>query len=162
MGRKNVGEQNKIGLVLAILISGAFIAVLNETVLNVALNSIMDEFNVSYSMVQWLVTGYMLIIGTIVPISAYFMQKFTTRKLFITAMSLFTIGTVIGALSPTFSLLLIARFIQAVGTALIIPLLTNIILVVIPKEKRGIHGDNHEYCIYVCSCYWSNIIRLNR
>ncbi|WP_373370432.1 MFS transporter [Alkalicoccobacillus plakortidis] len=127
----------KVVPLLAVLLSGAFVAILNETILNVALNAIMSEFNVAYSTVQWLVTGYMLIIGTLIPISAYFMQRFTTRQLFITAMSLFTLGTLVAGISPIFSVLLIGRLIQAIATAIMIPLLTNVILSVIPIERRG-------------------------
>ncbi|GAF23987.1 LOW QUALITY PROTEIN: drug resistance transporter, EmrB/QacA family [Bacillus sp. JCM 19047] len=132
-------EMPKIKVVplLAVLLSGAFVAILNETILNVALNAISSDFNVAYSTVQWLVTGIMLIIGTLIPISAYFMERFTTRQLFITAMTLFTVGTVISGISPTFSVLLIGRLTQAVATAIMIPLLTNVILSVIPIERRG-------------------------
>ncbi|WP_096200284.1 MDR family MFS transporter [Bacillus sp. FJAT-45350] len=129
-------EVNPIPI-LAVLLSGAFVAILSETILNVALNAIMADFGVASSTVQWLVTGYMLVIGTLIPISAYFMQRFTTRQLFITAMSLFTIGTLISGLSPVFAVLLIGRLTQAVGTAIMIPLLINIILTVIPVERRG-------------------------
>ncbi|WP_078392556.1 MDR family MFS transporter [Shouchella patagoniensis] len=123
--------------VLAVLLSGAFVAILSETILNVALNAIMSDFGVASSTAQWLVTGYMLVIGTLIPISAYFMQRFTTRQLFITAMSLFTLGTLISGFSPVFSVLLLGRLTQAVGTAIMIPLLINVILSVIPVERRG-------------------------
>ncbi|ARK30877.1 MDR family MFS transporter [Halalkalibacter krulwichiae] len=127
----------KVLPLLAVLLSGAFVAILSETILNVALNAIMVDYAVASSTAQWLVTGYMLVIGTLIPISAYFMQRFTTRQLFITAMSLFTIGTIISGVSPVFSILLVGRLTQAVGTAIMIPLLTNIILTVIPIERRG-------------------------
>ncbi len=97
----------------------------------------MSDFGVASSTAQWLVTGYMLVIGTLIPVSAYFMQRFTTRQLFITAMSLFTLGTLISGFSPVFSVLLIGRLTQAVGTAIMIPLLINVILSVIPVERRG-------------------------
>jgi len=131
------GVGVKVGPLLAVLLSGAFVAILSETILNVALKAIMVNFSISSSTAQWLVTGYMLVIGTIVPISAYFMQRFSTRELFITAMSLFTLGTLIAGFSPTFSLLLFGRLIQAVGTAIMLPLLTNTVLAVIPINRRG-------------------------
>ncbi|WP_078427377.1 MDR family MFS transporter [Alkalihalobacterium alkalinitrilicum] len=129
-------EVNPIPIV-AVLLSGAFVAILSETILNVALNAIMADFGVASSTAQWLVTGYMLVIGTLIPISAYFMQRFTTRQLFITAMSLFTLGTLISGVSPIFAILLVGRLTQAVGTAIMIPLLINTILAVIPIERRG-------------------------
>lgn len=127
----------KTGPLIAVLLSGAFVAILSETILNVALSAIMDNFNIASGTAQWLVTGYMLVIGTIVPISAYFMRRFSTRQLFITAMTFFTLGTLIAGFSPTFSILLIGRLTQALGTAIILPLLTNTILAVVPIERRG-------------------------
>ena len=134
---KGAAPAVKVLPLFVVLLSGAFVAILNETVLNVALNRIMVQFDVAYSTVQWLVTGYMLVIGTLIPVSAYLMERFTTRQLFISAMTFFTIGTIISGISPVFAVLLIGRLTQALGTALIIPLLTNIILTVIPLEKRG-------------------------
>jgi EmrB/QacA subfamily drug resistance transporter len=123
--------------VIAILFTGAFVSLINETLLNVALPSIMKDFEVSPSTVQWLSTGYMLINGILIPASAFFLQKFSNRQLFITAMSLFTAGTVLAALSPTFGVLLVARMIQAAGSAIMAPLLMNVILVSFPVERRG-------------------------
>ncbi|MDY0407606.1 DHA2 family efflux MFS transporter permease subunit [Virgibacillus soli] len=122
---------------IAILFIGAFVSILNETLLNVALPSIMSEFEVKPTAVQWLSTGYMLINGILIPASAFFIQRFSNRSLFITAMSLFTIGTVMASFSPTFGILLTARMIQASGSAVMMPLLMNIMLVAFPIEKRG-------------------------
>lgn len=122
---------------IAILFLGAFIAFLNNTLLNVALPTIMEEFSVKPSMVQWLTTGFMLVNGILIPASAFFVQRFTNRHLFITAMSLFTAGTVLAMLAPTFFILVVARMIQAAGSALMMPLLMNIMLVAFPVEKRG-------------------------
>ncbi len=127
----------KVVPLLAVLLSGAFVAILNETLLNVALEEILVDFSISRSSVQWLTTGYMLVIGSLVPVSAYFVQRFTTRQLFFAAMGFFTIGTLIAGFSPVFTVLLIGRLIQAIGTAIMIPLLTNIVLAVIPIERRG-------------------------
>ncbi|MFS0883251.1 MDR family MFS transporter [Metabacillus niabensis] len=137
---ENTKDESKINYVamIAVLIISTFIAVLNETILNVALSNIMSAFNVSYSTVQWLVTGYLLVIGTLVPISAFFLQRFTTRQLFISAMVFFTLGTFLAAFSSSFVLLLIGRLVQAVGTALLIPLLTNSILLIVPEKNRGL------------------------
>ncbi|GAK04235.1 LOW QUALITY PROTEIN: drug resistance transporter, EmrB/QacA family [Geomicrobium sp. JCM 19037] len=123
--------------ILAVLLSGAFVAILNETILNVALQALWETWAVNSSTAQWLVTSYMLVIGILIPISAYFIQRFTTRQLFITAMTLFTLGTIVAGFSPTFAFLLIGRIVQAVGTAIMIPLLMNVILAVIPQERRG-------------------------
>ncbi|KAA0955764.1 DHA2 family efflux MFS transporter permease subunit [Sporosarcina sp. ANT_H38] len=122
---------------IAILFIGAFVALLNNTLLNVALPTIMTEFDVSPSVVQWLTTGYMLINGILIPASAFFIQKFSNRKIFLTAMILFTLGTLLAMLAPAFGVLVAARMIQACGSAMMMPLLMNVMLTAFPIERRG-------------------------
>ncbi|UOQ46369.1 DHA2 family efflux MFS transporter permease subunit [Halobacillus salinarum] len=122
---------------IAILFIGAFVAILNETLLNIALPSIMKEFDVNATAVQWLSTGYMLVNGILIPASAFFIQRFNDKKLFITAMSLFTLGTFMASIAPAFGVLLVARMIQASGSAIMMPLLMNVMLTAFPVEKRG-------------------------
>jgi EmrB/QacA subfamily drug resistance transporter len=123
--------------ILAILMIGAFIAMLNETLLNVALPSIMKDLDVNPSTVQWLSTGYMLVNGVLIPTTAFLIQKYSVRGLFITAIGLFSAGTIIAGFAPSFSYLLVARMIQASGTAIMMPLLMNVMLTSFPPEKRG-------------------------
>lgn len=124
--------------IIAILFTGAFVAIFNQTLLNIALPSIMTDLNIKdASIVQWLVTGYMLVNGILIPASAYFIQRFSNRSIFILAMSLFVLGTIIAGLAPTFGVLLGARMVQAAGAALMMPLLMNVMLVAFPVEKRG-------------------------
>jgi len=136
MDIKKMQEKPPYGMI-AILFIGAFVALLNNTLLNVALPTIMVEFDVEPSVVQWLTTGYMLINGILIPASAFFIQKFTNRKLFMTAMVLFTLGTLLAMLAPTFSVLVAARMIQACGSAMMMPLLMNVMLTAFPIERRG-------------------------
>lgn len=125
-------------LMLGILFFGAFVSFLNNSLLNVALPSIMVDLNIeSYATVQWLSTGYMLVSGILIPASAFLLLKFSNRSLFITAMSLFTLGTVVAAFAPSFGVLLAGRMIQAAGSSVMSPLLMNIMLVSFPREKRG-------------------------
>ncbi|PID23663.1 MDR family MFS transporter [Sporosarcina sp. P7] len=133
---KKMHEKPPYGII-AILFIGAFVAILNNTLLNIALPVIMKEFSISPSAVQWLTTGYMLVNGIMIPASAFFIQKFTNRRIFITAMVLFSLGTLIAIIAPTFSLLVVARMIQASGSALMMPLLMNVMLTAFPIEKRG-------------------------
>jgi len=136
MDIKKMHEKPPYGMI-AILFIGAFVALLNNTLLNVALPTIMEEFSVSPSMVQWLTTGYMLVNGILIPASAFFIQKFTNRKLFLTAMALFSIGTLLAMVAPAFSILVLARMIQASGSAMMMPLLMNVMLTAFPVERRG-------------------------
>ncbi|MDQ6598549.1 DHA2 family efflux MFS transporter permease subunit [Bacillus salipaludis] len=123
--------------ILAILMIGAFISMLNETLLNVALPSIMKDLEVTASTVQWLSTGYMLVNGVMIPATAFLIQKYTARRLFLTAMSLFLIGTILAGFATSFPVLLVARMIQASGSAIMMPLLMNVMLTSFPPEKRG-------------------------
>ena len=97
----------------------------------------MEEFDVNATAVQWLSTGYMLINGILIPASAFFIQRFSDKKLFITAMLLFTLGTLLASIAPAFGVLLGARMVQASGSAVMMPLLRNVMLTAFPVEKRG-------------------------
>lgn len=119
------------------LIIGAFFAILNETLLNIALTSLMKEFDITLPTVQWMTTGFMLIMGIVAPISALLLQWFTTRQLFLSTMTIFTLGTVICAVAPAFPILLIGRLIQAIGTGMLLPIIFNVFLLIYPPFKRG-------------------------
>ncbi|MDX5473993.1 MAG: DHA2 family efflux MFS transporter permease subunit [Bacillaceae bacterium] len=123
--------------IITVLMIGAFIAFLNNTLLNIALPSIMTDLNVKPATVQWLTTGFMLVNGVLVPMSAYFIQKYSVRRLFLVAMGIFAFGTLVAGMAPSFSLLLTGRMMQAAGTAIMMPLLMNVMLVSFPIEKRG-------------------------
>ncbi|MGE7931272.1 DHA2 family efflux MFS transporter permease subunit [Viridibacillus arvi] len=122
---------------LVILMTGAFVALLSNTLLNIALPSIMKDFDVSAATVQWLSTGYMLVNGIMVPTTAFLIKKYTARRLFLIAIALFSIGTLIGGFAPAFPVLLTARMIQASGAAIMMPLLMNVMFTTFPPEKRG-------------------------
>ena len=97
-------EKKPPYLIIAILFFGAFVSFLNNSLLNVALPTIMADFNKDYSTVQWLATGYMLVSGILIPVSAFLITKFKNRHLFITSMVLFTVGTGLAAFAPTFEI----------------------------------------------------------
>lgn len=123
--------------ILISLIIGAFFSILNETLLNIAFPELMVELNVSAPTLQWLATGYMLVVGVLVPASALLVQWFTTRQMFLGAMMLFSLGTLICGIAPHFSVLLVGRLLQAAGSGLMLPVMMNTILVLYPPEKRG-------------------------
>ncbi len=123
--------------IMVSLIIGAFFAILNETLLNIALTTLMEEFSITLPTVQWMATGFMLMMGIVIPISPLLMQWFSTRQLFIGTMTVFTIGTTIAAMAPTFGILLTGRLIQAVGTGMLMPIMFNVFLLIYPPHKRG-------------------------
>ncbi|MFC4812040.1 DHA2 family efflux MFS transporter permease subunit [Paenibacillus sp. GCM10023250] len=132
-----VSNTLRKGPIMASLLIAAFVALLSQTVLNVALPKLMADLGVTESTIQWLSNGYLLANGVLVPISAFLVNRFTTRKLFLAASSLFAIGTIVCALSGDFSILLTGRLVQAVGAGILMPLMTVVALTIFPVEERG-------------------------
>lgn len=125
------------GPIIAALLIGAFVALLNQTLMNVALPKMMEDLNILANTAQWLTTGFMLVNGVLVPISAYLVEKFTTRQLFITAMVLFSIGTLVCAVGLGFEMIMVGRVIQAIGAGILMPLMNIVFLRIFPIEERG-------------------------
>ena len=126
-----------VGAISAVLTVSGFFCMLNETVLNMALKSIMGQFGTSAITAQWLSTGYMLIMGVSIPVSAFFIQTIKTKQLYIISMLIFIFGTLVCGFAPSFSILLIGRLIQAIGTGMLIPNIVNTLIVINPEDKRG-------------------------
>ncbi len=115
----------------------AFLATFNETFLNVGFAPIMESLSVDVSTVQWLATAYMLGAAVMVPVSAFAYRSISTRPLFCATTSLLVIGSIIGALAQNFTVLLVGRIVQALGTGMLIPIGMNITLEIAPREKLG-------------------------
>ncbi|MCL1631195.1 DHA2 family efflux MFS transporter permease subunit [Sporolactobacillus sp. CPB3-1] len=130
-------QEIKRGPITVALIIGAFVAILNETLLNIALSDLIQYFHVTTTTVQWLTTAYLLVIGILMPVTALLTGWLTTRQMFLGAMTVFFAGTVICGFAPNFSFLLLGRVIQAAGSGLILPVMMNTILFIYPPEKRG-------------------------
>lgn len=124
-------------VLLAVLVSGAFVMILNQTLLNTALPAFMVDFGVTANSAQWVTTIFMLVNGIMIPVTAFLIQKFTTRALFLTAIGLFAAGTLVCATAPVFGVLLLGRVIQAAGGGIIIPLMQTILFAIFPINKRG-------------------------
>lgn len=135
-GSSNPRQFKTLPILISLLIAG-FIGMFSETALNVALSDLMNVLQITPSTAQWLTTAYLLTLGILVPISGMLLQWFTTRQLFVAALCFSILGTFLAAMSPNFEFLLTARVVQAMGTALLLPLMFNTILIIIPAEKRG-------------------------
>ncbi|MDQ7095929.1 DHA2 family efflux MFS transporter permease subunit [Desulfosporosinus sp. PR] len=134
--RAGVPQFNTLQI-LTVLMLGAFVSILNQTLDNVAIPHMMLDFNVSASTIQWIVTGYMLVNGVLIPITAFLMESVGSRKLVLAAMISFTLGSFICALAPTFPVFMIGRIIQGIGAGILMPLLTNVFLSIFPPQQRG-------------------------
>lgn len=124
-------------LIVAIAMSGSFLSVLTQFLLITAFPRIMAEFEINASEVQWLTTSYMLALAILIPMTAYLIDKFKTRTLMMSAMSLFILGTLLGLFSPTFEVLLVGRIIQGISSGMMMPLMQTLLFLVYPREKRG-------------------------
>lgn len=123
--------------VIALLLSATFVVILNETIMSVAIPKLMDDLHVDALAAQWLSTAFMLTMAVVIPITGFLLQRFTTRAVFIAAMSLFSAGTLLAAVSPGFGILVVARVVQASGTAIMLPLLMTTLMTLVPPARRG-------------------------
>ena len=128
--------KNQLQMIV-VLLAGAFVAVLNATLLTPALPTIMADMGIASTTVQWLTSGYALTEAVIIPLAAYLMGRFSTRRLFIGGMTLFAAGSLVSAVAPVFPLLLLGRVMQACATGFVMPMVFSVILLVIPRERRG-------------------------
>lgn len=141
MNKRNTEQidknQYKTSQIMVALLVAGFVGLFSETALNIALGDLSKIFSVNATTVQWLATGYFLTLGILVPVTGILMQKFTTRQMLITSISLLILGTVLAAAAPTFSILLAGRVIQAAGLAINLPLTQSVIFTIFPAQKRG-------------------------
>lgn len=135
--------------VIATLLMATFVVILNETIMNVALQRLMVDLGVDAPTVQWLSTGFMLTMAVVIPTTGFILQSLSTRAVFLLAMGLFVGGTTLAAVAPGFEVLLLARIIQAGGTAIMLPLLMTTILTLVPLSRRGAVMGNVSIAISV-------------
>lgn len=130
-----IGARNK--LVIALLLVSAFVVILNETIMSVAVPVLMEDLGIPASAAQWLTTAFMLTMAVVIPITGFLLQRFHTRTVFLAAMTFFSLGTLISALAPGFEVLLAGRVVQATGTAIMMPLLMTTVMTLVPPAARG-------------------------
>ena len=124
-------------LAMMSMLLGAFVGMFSETSLNIALPTLVQALQVNTGTIQWLVTGYMLVIGIVLPLSSLLNRWFTTRQVIIFALSDFIIGAAISALGSSFAVVLVGRMIQGIGTGLILPLMFAVVMQIFPPQKIG-------------------------
>ncbi len=127
-------QQNRV---IWLLLTAAFVAILNETTMGVAIPHLIDDLGITAVAAQWLTTAFMLTMAVVIPITGFLLKRLTTRIVFVTAMGLFTAGTLIAFFAPGFPILLVARVVQASGTAIMMPLLMTTLMTVVPAHARG-------------------------
>lgn len=127
-------EENRV---VWLLLAAAFVAILNETTMGVAIPHLIGDLGITAVEAQWLTTAFMLTMAVVIPITGFLLRRFTTRQVFLTAMTLFSLGTLIALVSPGYPLLVAARVVQAMGTAIMMPLLMTTLMTIVPPNARG-------------------------
>jgi MFS transporter, DHA2 family, lincomycin resistance protein len=124
-------------LVIWLLVGSAFVMILNETIMSVALPALIADLRITVSTAQWLTSGFLLTMAVVIPITGFLLQRFPPRRVYLASMLLFSTGTLVSALAPGFPMLLAGRIVQASGTAVMVPLLMTTVLRLVPPERRG-------------------------
>ncbi len=133
-------EKTSPKVIRAVIAAGllSFCGVLVETAMNITFPTLMKEFAITTSTVQWMTTIYLLVVATVVPLSAYLKRSFKAKSIFLFANILFFLGVVVDIIAPSFGLLLFGRVIQGIGVGIALPLMFNIILEQVPMGKIGV------------------------
>ncbi|HWI55478.1 MAG TPA: DHA2 family efflux MFS transporter permease subunit [Desulfobacteria bacterium] len=124
-------------LALLVVVVGTFMAILDTSIVNIAIPKMMAVFGVSADEISWVITAYMLTMGTVIPLTGYLGDKFGTKKVYIWALISFTIGSALCGFAWSNTSMIVARIIQAIGGGMIMPVSMSIIYQVIPQEERG-------------------------
>lgn len=119
------------------LYAGAFLGMLSETSMNIALPDLCDAFNITTGTAQWMVVGYMLAIGIVLPCVGFLLKWIKAKTLVLVALACFLVGSVLSAAAPVFALVLAGRIIQGVGTGIVLPTMYAAIMRVFPPAKIG-------------------------
>ncbi|MCX2730194.1 DHA2 family efflux MFS transporter permease subunit [Saccharopolyspora sp. NFXS83] len=127
----------RAAVLLGVLVVSAFVMILNETILSVALRDLTVDLGVSTTTVQWLTSGFLLTMAVVIPITGFLLERFTPRQIFIASLTMFSIGTLLSGLAPGFAVLLVGRVVQACGTAVMMPLLMTSVMRLVPVSRRG-------------------------
>ncbi|MDB5162320.1 MAG: transporter [Candidatus Saccharibacteria bacterium] len=136
-------------LIINLLLISAFVVILNETVMSVAIPHLMQDLGITALAAQWLTTAFLLTMAVVIPTTGFLIQRISTRRLYMIAMGLFVTGTAIAAIAPGFEVLLIARIVQASGTAIMLPLLMTTVMNLEPHETLGRRMGNISIVIAV-------------
>ncbi|CAN7258766.1 DHA2 family efflux MFS transporter permease subunit [Microbacterium foliorum] len=123
--------------VIWLLLVAAFVAILNETTMGIAIPHLNSDLGIPPELGQWLTSAFMLTMAVVIPTTGFILQRFTTRQVFIAAMVSFSLGTLVALVAPGFGVLLVGRVIQAAGTGIMMPLLMTTIMNVVPPQSRG-------------------------
>ncbi|TDB92667.1 MDR family MFS transporter [Actinomadura sp. 7K534] len=134
---KQAPEARRTPPVIRLLVIATFVVILNETIMINAIPRLMTDLHITEQAAQWLSTAFMLTMAAVIPVTGWFLQRVTTRRAYALAMGVFLGGTALAIVAPVFEVLLVARIVQATGTAVMMPLLMTTLMTVVPPQERG-------------------------
>ncbi|MBB4684161.1 MDR family MFS transporter [Amycolatopsis jiangsuensis] len=132
-----VRPPTRAGLLIGVLVLSAFVMILNETILSVALRDLTVDLGVPTTTIQWLTSGFLLTMAVVIPTTGFLLERFTPRQVFLVSLTSFSLGTLLCAVAPGFGLLMTGRVVQACGTAVMLPLLMTTVMRLVPQQRRG-------------------------
>lgn len=135
----NFQRKLDLKLILSVIAAGlmSFTGVVVATAMNVTFPTLMKQFGIGTATVQWITTGYLLMLSVVIPLSSFLKKRFPMKCLFLFAVTIFIIATVMCMLAPTFTVLLLGRLLQGIGAGIALPLMFNIVLEQTPFDKMG-------------------------
>ncbi len=139
-GPAQAGRQEAAGykwLALAVVVIGTFMAILDSSIVNIAIPKMMAVFGSNTDQIQWVLTGYMMTMGIVIPLSGYLSDIFGTKKVYVWALAVFTLGSAFCGIAWSNNSMVTARVLQAVGAGVMMPVSMAIIYQVIPLHQRG-------------------------
>lgn len=152
-----VNEKQRMFIFINLMVTGIATSML-ATAMTTALPPVVEYFGISTTTGQWMTSGYSLVMGMVIPLSAFLIKKISTKKLYIFSIVCFIIGELVCIIAPGFGVLMIGRVLQAIGNGILTSMGQVIILSIYPKEKKGAMmvwaggygGTNH--CADYCRC----------
>ena len=133
---KSINEQRWVVPILIALI-GAFMSILDSSIVNVAISTMMNVFHSTAGQIEWVVTVYMLALGVVIPFSGWAGDKFGQKQLYIFALIMFTFGSALCTFSWSLDSLIVSRIIQALGGGLLMPSMMTMVKKIVPEGKFG-------------------------
>lgn len=132
----DMSDKKRNGIFISILIVSVTTTLLS-TAMSTALLPVSEALEISLNLGQWLTSGYSLVMAIIIPLTAYLIKVFPTKKLYITSIIIFILGLIISAISNTFTTMMFGRILQACGNGVLISIAQVVILSIFPNEKKG-------------------------
>jgi len=131
-------EERYMWVALAVVIVGTFMSVLDSSIVNVAVPKMMTVFGASTDKIQWVVTGYMLVMSIVIPLTGYLGDRFGLKKIYVIALITFTVGSTLCGFAGSTETMIAARVLQGIGGGMIMPVGMAMIYMIVPLEKRGV------------------------